>query len=196
MIKTMKAVIIDNDDMQCDLIVGHKQLKKIGLTVDCDKQEMTWIDKVTKFHPIKWTSNALAMRHSLAAELHRVTQVAEANSAEIAPANHCRADIDEVCDGLTCLTPQQCNESRTVMKKHEEMFSSKVGMFHHEFEPDADETVEPHCHKRPHAVPANQLDLVKGELDRQEAEGIMAKAFEATAWYLPMFVHPKKDGTT
>jgi len=74
------------------------------------------------------------------------------------------------------LEKAQQQELLAVLKKHEDPFSGNVGTFHREFDLDVDDSKPPHCNKRPCAIPLDQQPIVKGQLDRQNKEEIIAKS--------------------
>ena len=85
-VKAMKALIFDDNNVKYDIIIGRKQMHKMGIQIDLDKSTVTWIDRTINFHTSEWTKNATAMRKILAVEPYRV-HAAEDMAAEILPAN-------------------------------------------------------------------------------------------------------------
>ena len=161
------------------------------------EETMEWIDKIVPFHPVDWYSNKEAIRSVLAMKPKSVRK-AEARdgfTTEIKAAKYGKVDLNEVVNKQTHLTEGERKDLYSVLEKNADLFNGQVGRFPRDFHLDVDPRVEPFCQTRPYPLNAQHLNVLKDELDRQEAMGIISKCHEATRWCMPMFIRPKKDGT-
>ena len=196
-IRNVRCYVFDDDRVRYDLIVGRRTMKTMEMSLDFKEEMMKWIDKDVPFHPTDWYSNKEAIRKVLSVEpaLVKKAETRDSHVAEIQAAKYGRANLEEAIRQQTHLTEQQRKDLYEVWKVNEGLFSGKVGRFPRDFHLDVDPNVEPYCQTRPYPLNAQHLQLLKEELDRQEAMGIISKCHEATRWCMPMFIRPKKDGT-
>jgi hypothetical protein len=189
-----QALVFNDDKVRYDLIVGQGTMKDMELKLDFSSSTMDWLGKQVPFHPVDWFSNKAAIHQVLAMPPVRV-QLAEVYSSEfIRPAKYEKANLHEVVDKQTHLSEEQRQDLLEVFMKHKALFSGKVGRFPRDFHLDVDPEAVPFYQLRPYPLNSQHLEVLKGELDRQEALGIIKKCHVATHWCLPMFCHAKKDG--
>ena len=196
-ISNVKCYVYEDTKVRYDFIIGRRTMKEMELKLDFKKEEMQWIDTEVPFHPTNWYSDKEAIRRVLSVAPVRVQQ-AEAREAmvtEIKAAKYGKVDLNEVVSLQTHLTKEQRKDLYEVLKKNEDLFDGRVGRFPRDFHLDVDPNIEPVCQTRPYPLNAQHLNVLKEELDRQEAMGIISKCYEATRWCMPMFIRPKKDGT-
>ena len=79
-----------------------------------------------------------------------------------------------------------------ILKDYQDVFTG-TGLLAGEYHIELDETVKPVIHP-PRRVPVTQKAKLKEELDRLEAEGIIAKVTEPTEWVSSMVVTTKQSG--
>ena len=200
-VRKIKALIFDDPNVRYDMLIGRKTMKFMELKLDFQTETMEWIDKQIPFHPTHWYSDKEAIRQVLALPPLAVTKAElrdrymDAYYTEIKAAHYERANLEEVVAKQSHLTEEERADLLAVFMKHEELFNGKVGKFPREFHLDVDPNVPPYNQQRPYPLNRQHLEVLKDELDRQEALGIIKKCNEATLWCLPMFIRPKKDGT-
>ena len=153
------------------------------------------------FHPKDWFTDKEAIRQVLKIPPTAVVR-AEAMDAyadsmfhEIKAAKYAKANLEEHVKTLKHLNDKQQAELLAVFKKNEPLFNGRVGKFPREIHLDVDPNAVLYHHPRPYPVNHANMDVLKGELDRQETMGIIEKVYVPTEWCMPMFPRDKKDGT-
>ncbi len=189
-IGTLVAFIFDGLSVRYDLIIGRLALKKMQLQLDFQHKGLIWFDTTVPFHPINRFQDTSTIQTVLQVSPAAVKRL-ESLTANISPSTYFKADIPHVVAQQTHLTSSQRND---LFDRHAPLFRGIVGTYPHKkfhilLKPDA----VPFYQQRPFPVAIQHRQLLKDELDRQEAEGIIAGCYESV-WCMPQFILPKKDG--
>jgi len=53
-LKEQKMMVLDSPTVRYDIIVGHKTLAEMGMSLDFKANKMRWLDRSVPFHPKDW----------------------------------------------------------------------------------------------------------------------------------------------
>jgi hypothetical protein len=115
-IRKVKAYLFDAPNVRYDLIYGRNFLSSVGIDILCSTQSCTWLEQSIPFHPLNYFGDKVAMRQLLTVEPVRAVR-AESNLADITATKDSSADVRDIADAQTHLTPQQRGELYDVLKK-------------------------------------------------------------------------------
>ena len=199
--------LIDNHRFQVfdgacdyDLILGAGFLKKIGIKLDYVNEEVDWLGARLPMNTRGFTKQRLlafvdAYHLQLEEELFAFD---DSFATSIADAKYEAVDTDVVVEEqCTHLTPQQQDELKEILRRHEQLFSGKLGKY---VGPEMDVELLPDARpvfRRPYPIPHVYLETFKKELEHLVSLGVL-KPIAESSWALPTFITPKKpepDGT-
>ena len=114
-------------------------------------------------------------------------------ASKILDAKYDKVDVKDVAQEQAHLTATQRNDLERLLKKHEKLFSGKLGLYpHKKFNIELLPGAEP-VHSRPYPVPRIHEETFRKELDHLVEIGVLS--FQgASEWACPSFIQPKKDG--
>jgi hypothetical protein len=181
------------------LLFGTNFLKKAGIVLDYDKEEMRWYACALPLRP----KNGLNSKEFDAIEDSLFIQVEDELFGEdwikcfatcILDAKYNWTDARDVVDKLSHLNTHQKADLLEILRENEKMFDSTLGVYPHkkvhiDIEPDG--AVPKHA--RPYPVPRIHLSTFKKELEHLVEIGVLAPQGES-GWTSPTFITPKKDG--
>ena len=196
-------------DHSCHVIIGMKDLKRLGIAIDLKEEMMKWDGVSIPMVPKgRWTQASIdncwrnyqkEKEETFAGEpeLEAMVEGEEVNALEAnvyQPANITEFTENNKCDHLSELQKEKLT---ALLRKHEQLFQGKRGKWK-----GGDATLrlksdsKPHMAK-PYPVPLPQREEFKKELGRQCAEETLRKLppleAEESEWGLPIFGAPKKD---
>ena len=182
-------------DAKCsyDLILGMDFLRKTGMVIDCGKLTITWQGRT-----IPMNSKFSKQRLVACVDISCVEEEEDAglydSYAGIAESTYDKMNVDEVID-TNCphLTDTQRKQLRDLLLKHDKLFDGTLRTYTDkkmdiELLPEATAV-----YRRPYSVPYLHMEVFKKELQRLCDIGVL-KRCGPSAWGLPTFIIPKKDG--
>ena len=197
-IDQQKCLVFDNDKCNYDIILGTNFLRKAGIVLDYDKQEMRWYDCTLPLRPKGGLSahdlDALEDSFFIQCEDELFGEDwLDCFATKILDAKYDYTDVNDVVKNLSHLNTQQKADMLEILKENETMFDGTLGVYPHrkvhlELEPGAKPV-----HARPYPVPRVHLQTFKKELDHLVEIGVLAPQGESE-WASPTFITPKKDG--
>ena len=109
----------------------------------------------------------------------------------ILDAKYDKTDVSQVAQDQEHLTEQQKDDLRAILKKHEELFSGKLGLYpHKKVHIELEEGAKP-VHARPYPVPHVHMETFEKELNHLVALGVLSRQ-DSSEWASPTFIIPKK----
>ena len=113
-------------------------------------------------------------------------------AASILDEKYEKVDVDGLTKERSHLTESQQEDLHVLFKKHEELFSSKLGYYpHRKFHIEIEQGAQP-VHARSYPVPHLHKETFKKELDHLVEIGVLD--FQgASEWASPTFIQEKKD---
>ena len=114
-------------------------------------------------------------------------------ASKILDAKYDKVNVEDVAAAQSHLTPTQKSDLAKLLKKHEELFSGKIGLYPHkkniiELLPGSQAV-----HARHYHVPRVHQDTFKRELEHLVELGVLSYQ-GSSEWASPSFIIPKKDG--
>lgn len=194
-IKSVKAFVFDNPSVSHDIIFGRSFLNKCKIDVCSSDMTCRWYSDVIPFHPVDFFADNARIRTLINVPPIRIDRWPESNMAsKVTATKDTFMPVDHVVDQQQHLTPEQRSDLLVVLQKYDTLFDGTLGkypkrQFHIELK---DNAVPYHC-KGPYSVPRFNLGVLKDELDRQCAIGVLERVYESE-WGMPLLVIPKKDG--
>jgi len=185
-------------DAKCsfDLILGNDFLRKIGLIVDYERLELGWQGK-----RIPMNSNFTKERLSAAIDGCIIEDedddlnYLDSFATSIADSTYDEINVDEVIkENCQHLSPTQRQDLSEMLRKHYKLFDGKLHVYKGakmdiELQPGAQPVF-----RRPYPTPRVHMETFKKELLRLIDIGVLERVSGPSAWGLPSFIVPKKDG--
>ena len=114
-------------------------------------------------------------------------------AASILDEKYEKVDVDGLAKEQSNLTEIQQEDLHVLFKKHEELFSGKLGYYpHRKFHIEIEQGAQP-VHEREYPVPHLHKETFKKELDHLVEIGVLE--FQGSSeWASPTFIQAKKDG--
>jgi hypothetical protein len=168
------------------------------MKLDFTNMETEWLGNKVPFHPRKYFRDNARLRDLLRNDPVRV-EIAESfldqSSGHYIDNIYEVNDTNEIASSLTHLTPSQRDDLRKVFNDRRELFSGRIGCytkrkFHIDLKPGA----KPYRCKHPYRIAQCDIPAYKKEMERQCSLGLCFRVYD-TAWGMPGFVRPKKDGS-
>jgi hypothetical protein len=180
-IHKVKAFVCDASNVRYDIIYGRNFLSNVGIDILCSTQQCTWLEQTIPFHPLNYFGDKVALRQLLTVEPIRAV-CAKSFLADITTTKNSSADVRDITDAQTHLTPQQRGELYDILKKRQRLFDGSLGCYTcHKFDIDLKPGIVPYHCKQPYSIPANKLDLARAELERQCLIGVLQKVYESNS---------------
>lgn len=198
-VQKVKAFVFDGPHVQYDIIFGRNFLRMANIKLDFSANKAIWYETAAPFHPQGYYNSLSSRTPVLEPKTVREQQAEVMDSfyvieGPIQESKYEKADLQDVVNQAKHLTPAQQSDLLQLLEKHSPLFSGKLGKYPFEkFEIELLSDAKPYHVKQPYSIPANQMQLVKDELDRQVKLGILERCY-GTEWGMPMFIRPKKDG--
>ena len=188
----------DSDKPVFDLIIGVVSMKRLGIVLDFNNEDIT-IDEIAL--PMRDISN-LPLSKKRGLDFSNLAKLQEPNSTEkatqrvvhILDANYKKADLPAVVKTCTHLSQHEQNELLDVLQEFEDLFDGTLGDWNTEpvsFEMKKD--AKPY-HSRAYPIPKFHKETIMKEVRRLVEIGVLE--WQPTSeWAAPSFIQPKKNGT-
>jgi hypothetical protein len=112
----------------------------------------------------------------------------------ILDAKYEKADLKQIINNCEHLTPDQCTNLYTILKKYEYLFNGTLRCWNtHPLDLTLKPGLTPY-HAKPYPIPRVYEATTKKECARLEKLGILHK-INHSEWAAPTFIIPKKNGT-
>ena len=183
-----------------DVILGNDFINRVGIDILGSKRTVEWLgNSIPMQSPPTWDQaeedfNTLVGSYLIGMENdHFWFDPLDNYASEILDAKYDKVDVRDVSQEQAHLTPNQRNDLERLLKKHEKLFSGRLGLYPHkeikiELLPGSEAV-----HSRPYPVPRIHEETFRKELDHLVEIGVLS--FQgASEWVCPSFVQPKKDG--
>lgn len=186
-------------DQKCsfDLILGNDFLHKIGLKIDLKTLEVEWSGKRVPMNSDFTHDRLTAAVNSCLVEeeesdLHNYL---DCFATAIADSTYEEMNVDRtIKENCTHLDASQQQDLRSLLFKHYKLFDGTLRTYNgDQMDIELEDGAKP-VHRRPYATPRVHLETFKKELFRMVEIKVLEKVTGPTAWGLPTFAVPKKDG--
>jgi hypothetical protein len=195
--KQVKAFIFNAPNCPYDILLDRKFMRRAKMKLDFHASHTTWLGSVIPFHPRNFFKDKSKLHLILEHESVHSNNAGSCSTTHvlIKDAIYDIHDPIKVAAQQIHLSKAQCKELATVFKKCSVLFSGHIGCstkrkFCIKLKPGM---IPFHC-KCPYHISQHDVPAYKKEMLRQESIGALEHVWE-TAWGLPGFVRPKKDGT-
>lgn len=171
-----------------DMIIGRDLLQDLGIDIRFSDKTVEW-DGVSI--PFKDSDARHESESFHVADSPHVDEAVE-RLKRILEAKYEAADLDEIADNATHITPEERDMLRAVLYKHKTLFDGTLGQWKGEdlkieLKPDA----KPY-HARAFPIPKIHTEVLKTEVERLCGLGVLKKV-NRSEWAAPTFIVPKKD---
>lgn len=186
-----------DQDCRYDMIIGADLLRKIGMNLMFDTLEIEWCGNVIPMQTLDRSDLVAAHIDIYLSHIEQEELGFDIDSYVAEPildAKYESWDADQIVNELCGhLEPAQKDDLKKLLIKHHKLFDGKLGLYtgdkmHIELEPGAQAV-----YRRPYPIPRVHLEAFKKELDHLVSLGVLSPVRD-TAWGLPTFITPKKDG--
>jgi len=177
-----------------DLILGNDFLIKIGLKVNYETLELEWQGRKLPMNSVFSKERMAACVDSFHLSEEEDAGVYDAFTTSIEESEYDGMNIDQVLkDNCEHLSEEQRNDLRELFSKHYKLFDGKLRTY---TDAKMDLELQPNAvpvYRRPYSVPRIHQELFRKELKRLVEIGVLERC-GPSAWGLPTFIIPKKDG--
>ena len=198
-VEGQRALVFDAD-CRYDVILGNDFINRVGIDILGSNGTVEWLgNSIPMRSPPTITQaeedfNALFESYLIEMENdHFGFEPLDNYASKILDAKYDKVDVKDVAQEQAHLTATQRNDLERLLKKHEKLFSGKLGLYpHKKFNIELLPGAEP-VHSRPYPVPRIHEETFRKELDHLVEIGVLS--FQgASEWACPSFIQPKKDG--
>ena len=171
------------------MIIGRDLLRELGITLNFDRETMTWDSAEIPMKDVDATINDayhLKDDGSTDKAMERIKSILDAKYEP--------ADLQAVVDNCNNLNTKEKINLLNLLEEYKDLFDGTLGTwkgtpYHVELKKDA----EPY-HARAFPIPKTYEQTLRMEVDRLVEIGVLKKV-NRSAWAAPTFIIPKKDGT-
>ena len=170
-----------------DMIIGRDVLEDLGIDIRFSSKTIEWDGADMPFKSID-----VGIREAYHIPDPDGVQE-DSDHRRVLDNDYERADLDQVAEMQTHLSPEEQEKLKALLHKYEPLFDGTLGAwthddYHLELKPD----VKPY-HARAFPVPRVHYETLKKEVQRLCDVGVL-KRVNRSEWAAPTFIIPKKDG--
>ena len=182
------VVFEDKTHSAYDLVLGRDLILPLGFDFSFEEKNIKWCNKLLPFMQRNSKPSLIDDPPSSVDAYFEDQLIVESDY-------NTRTTGSEVANTQEHLSEEERCALGVVLDQFNEMFSRTLGFYPND---TADlKLIDPNCtpvHTRPFPVPDKFRQLLKTELDKLVALGVL-KPVNSSAWAFPTFIIPKKDGT-
>ena len=173
-----------------DMIIGRKMMRDLGIDILMSEDTVQWDNSEMPFKDMTGDNLAETFHiddpDSIDDSLTRIKKRILDNDYDV-------ADLRQVAEDQTHLTPDEQKELESLLREYEDLFDGTLGRwtqpdYRIELKPD----VKPY-HAKAFPVPRVHMETLKKEVERLCKVGVL-KRVNRSEWAAPTFIIPKKDG--
>ena len=187
-IQTIQAYVF-NTPCRYDIILGRDVLQQLQIDVKFSDKTINWKDNSVSMKPYSYWDDPYNLFHTLSHE----DLIEHHYADQIKHSKYEKADINEVTNKLTYLTPHQRDELNETLNTFPILFNGKLGKYTKN---------KVHLHLRPNATPYHGKAYAVAQIHRQVFKDELLRLVSidvlqrtgASYWAAHTFIIPKKDG--
>ncbi len=186
-----------------DFILGSDYMRRYGIDLRFSKDIIEWDDCLMPMHQQGFWSNERLEDLFLLLENPELNDLMEGDLigydesfvAKILDSKYEKQDLPAVADQQKHLSPDQRDKLLKVLRKHERLFSGKLGVWKGEtVDIELRPNAQPYHCRRPMRIPHIHLPTLKKETERLVDIGVLERTKGDSPWCAPSWCIPKKDG--
>ena len=173
-----------------DMIIGREMMRNLGIDIRCSDDMIHWDESKIPFKDM--TSDSLAETYHID-DPDSIESSLDDVKRRILDNDYTVADLRQVVENQTHLTPDERKELEALLKEYEDLFDGTLGRwtqpdYHIQLKPG----VKPY-HAKAFPVPRVHMETLKKEVEHLCRIGVL-KRVNRSEWVAPTFIIPKKDG--